>query len=140
MSDLEIAIQSLPGHSIVLCRQGEVIVSDKRGVSPMMDWISQGKDLRGFSAADRIVGKAAAMLFVKAGVREVYAETLSEEGKRYLIRQNIPVSFKILTEKIINRSGDGLCPMESAVMNTEDSEEGYCLLKEKQKQMRSVTK
>ena len=139
MSDLEIAIQSLPGHSIVLCRQGEVILSDKRGIAPMMDWISQGKDLRGFSAADRIVGKAAAMLFVKAGIREVYAETLSEEGKRYLSRQNIPVSFKILTDKIINRSGNGLCPMESTVMDTQNYEVGYRLLKEKQRQLLAGT-
>lgn len=139
MSDLEIAIQSLSGHSIVLCRQGEIILSDKRGIAPMMDWISQGKDLRGFSAADRIVGKAAAMLFVKAGIREVYAETLSEEGKRYLSRQNIPVSFKILTDKIINRSGNGLCPMESTVMDTQNYEVGYRLLKEKQRQLLSGT-
>ncbi len=40
-------------------------------------------------------------------------------------------TYKILTDKIINRSGTGICPMEETVSNIEDCEQGYVALKEK---------
>ena len=36
MADIELAKNALEGHSIALCRNGEVIVDDGRGISPMM--------------------------------------------------------------------------------------------------------
>ena len=50
-----------------------VITSDKRGVAPMLDFLREGKRFVGYSAADRVVGKSAAMLFIKAGIKEIYA-------------------------------------------------------------------
>ena len=82
MTDLEHAKRLLnsSSHTCVLCK-GEVIhVSDRTGIAPMMDFLDHETDLVGFSAADRIVGKAAALLFALAGVREIYAEVLSESA------------------------------------------------------------
>ena len=115
MTDLELAKRNLAGHTICLCKDGKLLTSDKRGISPMMDFIEEGRDVAGYSVADKIVGKAAAFLFVLARVREVYAEVLSAEGKRVLDENGIPCSFSALTDKIINRKGDGMCPMETLV-------------------------
>jgi hypothetical protein len=60
-------------HSCVLVKDGAIRASDLRGIAPMAGFIDGGLDLRGSSAADRIVGKAAALLFALAGVSEVYA-------------------------------------------------------------------
>ena len=97
----------------------------------MMRFIAEGRDLNGYSAADVIVGKAVAMLFVKAGIREVYGEVTSEEGYAYLQERHIPCSYSTLTKKIINRKGDGICPMEQTVAELDDPEEGYNALKER---------
>ncbi len=131
MTDLELAKRNLAGHTICLCKDGKLLTSDKRGISPMMDFIEEGRDVAGYSVADKIVGKAAAFLFVLARVREVYAEVLSAEGKRVLDENGIPCSFSALTDKIINRKGDGMCPMETLVQKENDPERAYALLKKK---------
>ena len=125
MTDIELAKTNLDGHSICLCRDGEIIIDDGRGISPMMRFLAEGKDLTGYSVADVIVGKAAAMLFVKAGIVCVHGKTMSESGKAYLDTHGIPCTYDILTEKIINRQGTDICPMEKAVMNIDDTEKGY---------------
>lgn len=125
MSDLEIAKAHLEGHSICLCRNGEYFTNEDKGISPMMSFIAEGRELTGFSDADQIVGKAAAMLFVKAGIVSVYGKTMSESGKAYLEANNIPCSYDILTDRIINRQGTDICPMEKAVDDINDANEGY---------------
>ena len=129
MTDIMIAKEHLDGHSICLCKGGEWFTDDGRGISPMMRFTAQNKPLEGYSAADIIVGRAAAMLFVKAGIVSVYARVLSKGAKEYLDEHNIPVSYEILTEKIIDRTGKDICPMEKAVADITDPDEGYEALK-----------
>ena len=136
MSDIELAKENLGGHSICLCRDGELLTDDGKGISPMMRFIAEGRDLTGYSAADVIVGKAAAMLFVKAGIAQVYGRTMSRAGKEYLESHGIPCSFGELTEKIINRTGDDICPMERTVMHIDGCGEGYEALKERLAKMK----
>lgn len=128
MCDLEKAITALPGHSIALCRGDMLITSDLHGIAPMMAFLAEGKNLKGCSVADLVVGKAAATLFVKAGIARVFARTLSESGKAYLEEHGVPVQFEVLTPVIRNRTGDGICPMEQAVANLTDPEEAYAAL------------
>lgn len=67
MTDLELAKRNLAGHTICLCKDGKLLTSDKRGISPMMDFIEEGRDVTGYSVADKIVGKAAAFSFRPCG-------------------------------------------------------------------------
>lgn len=46
MTDIEKAVSCLPGHTLALCKNGEVILSDKRGVAPMADFCRRGACLR----------------------------------------------------------------------------------------------
>lgn len=131
MTDLQIAKENLVGHTICLCKEGNILFSDKRGISPMMEFIIEGVDLCGYSVADLVVGKAAALLFAKSEIKSVFAKTLSGGGKKVLEKYGIGYEYEVLTEKIINRSGTDICPMEKAVENTSDAEEGYLLLKKR---------
>lgn len=132
MKDIEKAKKLLINKATCVLVKGDVeIVSEQTGIKPMMLFINEGKDLNGFSVADKIVGKAAAMLFKKARIKEVYAEVISKSGLQYLQDANITTTYKILTDNIINRSGTGICPMEETVSNIEDCEQGYVALKEK---------
>ncbi|MBO5294438.1 MAG: DUF1893 domain-containing protein [Clostridia bacterium] len=122
MNDLERAKALLVSstHTCVLCKGEITYVSDRTGIAPMMEFLDLQTDLVGFSAADRIVGKAAAMLFALAGVREIYAEVLSERAIPILQKYGIGYSYGRLTPVIINRKGDGACPMENAVEHLEE--------------------
>ena len=129
MTDIEIAIKNLNGHSICLCRSGRFFTDDSRGISPMMRFIDENKDLCGYSVADVIVGKAAAILFFKAGISAVHGKVMSESGKAYLESHSIPCTYDILTKRIINRHGTDICPMEKTVAEIDDAEIGYIALK-----------
>ena len=137
MTDIETAIRELEGHSICLCRGGEFFTDDGRGISPMMRFISEVRNLSGYSVADVIVGKAAAMLFVKAGIVSVHGRVMSESGKAFLETHGIPCSHDVLTDRIINRKGTDICPMEKTVADIDDPETAYTALAKKIAELRA---
>ena len=134
-ADLEIAKANLAGHTICLCKDGECLYSEKRGIAPMMGFISEGRNLAGYSVADTVVGKAAALLFIKCGIKEVFAKTLSESGRKTLELHGVYFEYETLTERIINRDGTDICPMEKTVLGIDDAEEAYSALKNKLESM-----
>ena len=73
MTDLEKARELLHTgeYTCALCRGNEHYTSTLRGVRPLFEWLESGNDLRGFSAADKVVGKGAAFLYVLLGVQSV---------------------------------------------------------------------
>lgn len=131
MNDLEIAKQLFKSqnHTCVLCKSDIIYTSDLTGIAPMIDFIEQNIDLKGFSAADKIVGKAAAMLFVSAGVKSVYADVMSKTAVSIFSEHGVDYSYDTLTENIINRTGDGLCPMEQTVSNISDTSQAFSIIK-----------
>ncbi len=134
--DLTVAKKELTGHTICLCKNGHCLYSEKKGIAPMMDFISDGTELRGFSVADLVVGKAAALLFVKSGIANVFAKVISESGKKILDKYRIYCEYEILTDKIVNRAGTDICPMEKAVSNIENPDEAYEALQHRIQAMR----
>ena len=137
MTDLDRARAALPGHTLALCRGGEVVTSDLRGVMPMLGFLREGRDLSGFCAADRVVGRAAAMLFAKAGVRAVHAEVMSDGAAALLAAHGIGASCDVRTVAIENRQKTGLCPMESAVAGIEDIDAGIAAICRRAEELRA---
>ena len=125
MDDLRTAKLGLGGHTLCLVRNGEKLTHDGRGVSPMAELIASGRDLTGYSAADLVVGRAAAMLFVLAGIAAVYAVVISRGGLDYLKERGVTVEYGIVTDVIMNRLGTDRCPMEKAVEGITDPQKGY---------------
>lgn len=133
MSDLDRAkeLWKTSGASVALCRENEDITEYGRGIAPLLRLVQSGRDLNGFSAADKIVGKAAAVLFVKIGVKEVWSEVMSRAGRDFLVLHGIPAHCNMLADNIINRSGDGICPMEQTVIEISDVETAYRAMQKK---------
>jgi hypothetical protein len=130
-TDLDRAKASLlaDDYACVL-RKGDIVhTSRNRGIAPMMDFIATGVDLQGFSAADRVVGKAAALLFVLAGVAQVHACVISRPALDVFTRRGMAYSYDDLAEKIINRTNTGPCPMEQAVSEIDDPADAFEVLK-----------
>ena len=112
MTELEHARQCLQSgdYTCVLCKGKTVHTSTERGVKPLLRWIASGEDFSGFSAADKVVGKGAAFLYVRLGVKAVYATVISKSAWQVLQTHEIPVECGQIVENIINRKGDGICP------------------------------
>ena len=129
MRDLAVAKKTLTGSvTCALVKGKSVYVSSDSGIKPMMRFIAQGFDLRGFSAADKVVGKAAAALFLYAGVKAVYGEVMSAAAEAFLTAHGVMAKYKVKTDCIINRAGTGPCPMELAVEGAETPEDAYRIL------------
>ena len=124
MTDIEMAKKHLENHSICFCKNGCIIVDDGRGLSPIMRLISENKDLTGYSVADIIVGKASAMLFVKAGITVVYGKTMSIGAREFLKQNGVTFFYDKITDYIINRDGI-VCPMEKTVSEINNVDDAY---------------
>ncbi len=127
MNDLNQAKELLEsnGYTCVLCKGKETYTSQLRGVKPLVAWYAFKTNLNGFSAADKVVGKATAFLYVLHGVCAVYAKVISQSALAVLQENGIAVEYGNLAEYIINRQGDGICPFEGAVMELSDPKEAY---------------
>ena len=106
----------------VLCGDGRVYRSHLRGVRPLLQWLDEGVDLMGFSAADKVVGRGAAFLYRLLGVRRVHGCVMSNAAVKVLRAGGIEVSWDVLAEGIRNRTGDGPCPMEAATAGITEPE------------------
>ena len=121
-ADLEKAVTLLSNeaYTCVLCRGETIYTATARGVKPLLEFLETDTDVHGFSAADRVVGNAAAFLYVLLGVREVYAHVISRAAADTLTAHGIAARYDVLAEYIVNRAGTGHCPMESAVAGITD--------------------
>ena len=115
----------------ILRGETEVFSSEQNGIAPLISIIDGGLDVTGCTAYDKIVGKAAALLYVLMGVKCVHAGILSEAGESVLKANGIEVTGDTVVEKIINRTGDGICPMEMTVADINDPSLALTALKEK---------
>lgn len=120
-------------HSCVFGDEETYFYSDLKGIKPLMQFIQEGK--KGYYVADKIVGKAAAYLFILLEVKAVYADTISVAGLKVLEDNNIPVYYRQLVEYIINRTGDDMCPMEKTVKDIDDPKLAHQALAEKINEM-----
>ncbi len=106
--------------TLVLNDGSKTYTSRKRGVAPLLELYENGTDVKGFVAADKVVGKAAAFLYVVLGVKEIYADVISEPSLKVLARYGIDVSYGTAVCGIRNRTDTGPCPMENAVKDIDD--------------------
>ena len=109
-------------YTCVLCRDGQFHTATDRGVKPLVNWLDGGLDLRGFCAADRVVGRATAFLYCLLGVKEVYARVMSRPAAQVLQENGITIQAQELVDGIINRRRTGPCPFEATVMEITDPE------------------
>ena len=122
-------------YTCVLRLNDAVYTATERGVKPLLSWLDSGLDLQGFSAADRVVGRATAFLYCLLGVKEVYARVMSCPAAEVLKANGIAAEAGQLVDGIINRRGTGPCPFEAAVMDIHDPQEALAAIRKKMEQM-----
>ena len=114
----------------VLCGAGGVYKSDRRGVAPLLELLDNGTRVAGFSAADRVVGKATAYLYCLLGVKEVHARVMSRPAAEVLQKAGIAHSYDSLVAGIQNRQKNGPCPMEFATRDCETPEQALAAIRQ----------
>ena len=133
MNDLERAkaLLSEKGLTCAIVKDGFVYEEKSRGVKPLLTLLERGDCPNGASAADKVVGKAAAYLYVLLGVRCVYAWVVSDLAAEVFERFGIEFACEKRVPMIRNRTDTGFCPMESAVIGIDDPQKAPEAIREK---------
>lgn len=114
------------GASLAVVNSAGELTYAEHGIKTLLSL--QIGSLTGAFVADKIVGKAAAMMLVRGGALEVYAGIISVPALEVFEKHKIPCVYGKLVPKIINREGTGDCPMEQAVLGISDISEAYSVL------------
>ena len=118
--------------TIAVVSNEEVFTSQERGVKPLLHLLTEKKGfLKGASVADKVIGKAAALLMVLGEIKEVHTLIISEPAIKVFEKYNIPCFYDKKVDRIVNRTGDGLCPMETLCLDVEEPQEAFTKIKEK---------
>lgn len=129
MDDLEAARQRLKDKelSLVFTKNSKVIFeTDVEGLRGFLQAIEKlGGSLSEASVADKIVGKAAALLCAYCKAKAVFAVTMSQSGLETLKTHKIPCQYENLAPTILNRKKTDRCPFEKLVQDTADPKEAY---------------
>ncbi len=118
-------------YTCVLSDGNETVTLKERGVLPLIKLYDSKKDFSAFSAADKVIGKAAAMLYVLLGIKEVYSLIISDAAAEVFASNNITFYCDKKVMRILNRTNTGFCPMEEAVLNIDDAHIALDAVREK---------
>lgn len=105
-------------YSCVIRKGAEVRTFHKRGVADLYFLLENEPEflLEAF-VADKVVGKGAAALMVLGGVKHVYTDVISTPALDLFKTYGVEVAFSVVTDRIVNRTKDGLCPVESLCLD-----------------------
>lgn len=138
--DKALAVLRNTDASFVYVTEEAVLTSEYKGIRRLLTLVNEQTVLADGFVADRIVGKAAALLMVLQGAKNVYAETIDQPALAVFRTHGVNVMFRKAIPIIINRAGDGICPMENAVLAVDDPREAFTVLSETVKKLMNATK
>lgn len=138
--DKALAVLRNTDASFVYVTEEAVLTSEYKGIRRLLTLVNEQTVLAEGFVADRIVGKAAALLMVLQGAKNVYAETIDQPALAVFRTHGVNVMFRKAIPIIINRAGDGICPMENAVLAVDDPREAFTVLSETVKKLMNATK
>lgn len=114
--DAEIAKKHIDqmNNAIVIVKNGMIVYESKqKGIKPLYDACeSLGEQLIGTTIADRVTGRAAAILCVGYGIKELHTKLLSERARTILNDSEIIYSYEKIVPYIKNRTQTDTCPVE----------------------------
>ena len=133
MTDLEIAKSQLYDENLTLAivKNGSLLYSTKsHRISGFLDAIEKcGENLQDASLADRVVGKAVALLCAYSKIKEVYAAVISRKAQAVLKQNKIACQWNELVTNVLDTNRSGTCPLEKAAAEISDPEKAYRTLK-----------
>lgn len=131
---LEQAVRLLEEEQVscVIYRSAEdVRLSDAIGIKPLMVELRQDRSaFENCAVADKVIGKAAALMLILGKADAAYGKIMSESAWDVLSKSGIQCGYGELVPYIENRTRTGKCPMEETVQNTDDPEEAFGALEQ----------
>ncbi len=129
MSDVILAKHKLAEgeYSCVLVKDGNIIMTSyEKGIQSIFKKLMEDKNsLENTVLADKVIGKAAALLIIFGNIKVVYSHVMSDCAKKILDENNVEVEYNRIVPYIMNVDGTDKCPMEKLIENIDDPTEAF---------------
>ncbi len=111
---------------VVAYENGEIKEYYQDRIKDIKDILKENKNaLKGAVIADKVIGKVAGSILALAGVKEIYADVISEYAIPVLEENHIKYEYKEKVKYIINQTKTGMCPMENKYKDEKDIHKIY---------------
>ena len=118
--------------TLAVVNRGENRIFTARGVKPLLELATATPEfLEGASVADKVTGAASAFILVQGKAKELYTDVISQRAANILTDHGIPYTAPTTVGGIVNRQGNGSCPMETAVKDIDDPQKAIKAISEK---------
>ena len=115
IDDLIHTLHSEKLSCVIMQSNGTIVKCHRRGVIDLYELLRDTPSvLDGATIADKVVGRGAAALMVLGGVTRMHADVMSRPAYELLQAAKVEVDCPTLVPHIINRTGTGWCPLETA--------------------------
>jgi hypothetical protein len=118
--------------AFALVRESRVLATGTRpGVGELLAAVDQlGGECRGASLADKVVGHAVAVVVLQAGITGVATPLASRTAADLLEAHGVELMPTTVIPQILNRRGDGPCPLERLTRSAASPQEALAKLRE----------
>ncbi|MEG1242667.1 MAG: ECF transporter S component [Oscillospiraceae bacterium] len=115
------------GSSCLVIKNKEIVYSGEgRGVKPLIELYENHPELLSDAfVIDKIIGRAAAVILILGGAKKAFGEVMSDGAIELLQKNGITAQFDKRVDTILNRAGNGMCPLEKASLDCEDYAQCY---------------
>ena len=107
----------------------KIFEASGNGIKPILTFLRSNESnlekFYGLSWGDKIVGKAAAFLFILLKPREVFGKLLSEAAVSIFTTFSVNFEYENKVSYILNTKKDDMCPFEKKVKDINDPVEAY---------------
>jgi hypothetical protein len=128
MKDLKIAKERLnSGESVLVVVKKGLVIAERqgRGIRPLFETVQQlGRRVEGSSIADKVIGKAAALLCIHYRVSAIYTPVMGLNAQRILDQYNLYYEADRIVPCILNNDGTDSCPLEKITAEIDDPDRG----------------
>jgi hypothetical protein len=123
------------GISLEISLKDSLLRRSGPGVKPLLELIAEGQNCEGATLRDRVTGRAAALLYLYLGIKEVKSDLISSGALSLLEENGVRVFFNHEIPAILNHSRTDLCPLEKACEGISSPVEGLKRIQETLKKM-----
>lgn len=114
LEELKEILEQKNASLVVEYKNGEIIEYYNDRIIDIKNILNNNSEaLKDACVADKVIGKVAASLLAVAGVKEIYAEVISNFAIPILEENGIKYEYTTKVDYIRNKENTGMCPMEN---------------------------
>jgi hypothetical protein len=141
MNDIETAkTQLIQNHlTLIFIKNNNILFKTKfHRISGFLTAIQElGRKLEDASVADKVVGRAVALLCAYARIKAIYAETLSMKAVDVLEKAGVTYEWKGLVDTILDTNKNDVCPFEKTAAQISSPKDAYEKFKDLQNRLKT---